>query len=58
MPDIKNDLFTLAMSEKAQPLMDALGLVATSRSSLAVFNNAQDIEALITGLNNVLEILR
>ena len=24
MPDIKNDLFTLAMSEKAQPLMDAV----------------------------------
>ena len=24
MPDIENDLFTLAMSEKAQPLMDAV----------------------------------
>ena len=24
MPDIKNDMFTLAMSEKAQPLMDAV----------------------------------
>jgi acyl-CoA dehydrogenase len=26
MPDINNDLFTLAMSEKAQPLMDAVSL--------------------------------
>ena len=24
MPDINNDLFTLAMSERAQPLMDAV----------------------------------
>jgi hypothetical protein len=24
MPDIENDLFTLAMSEKAQPLMDSV----------------------------------
>ena len=24
MPDIENDLFTLAMSEQAQPLMDAV----------------------------------
>ena len=26
MPDLNNDLFTLAMSEKAQPLMDAVSL--------------------------------
>jgi cysteine desulfurase/selenocysteine lyase len=42
----------------AQPLMDALGLVATSRASLALFNNARDIAALIDGLHKAVEILR
>lgn len=42
----------------AQPLMDALGLIATSRASLAVFNNEADIEALINGLQQTVELLR
>jgi cysteine desulfurase/selenocysteine lyase len=42
----------------AQPLMDALGLIATSRASLAVFNNAADIEALLNGLQQTVELLR
>jgi cysteine desulfurase/selenocysteine lyase len=42
----------------AQPLMDALGLVATSRASLAVFNTEQDIEALLSSLHKAVEILR
>jgi len=42
----------------AQPLMDALGLVATSRASIAVFNNEEDIEALLSALEKVLEVLR
>ncbi|MBE9539882.1 MAG: SufS family cysteine desulfurase [Proteobacteria bacterium] len=42
----------------AQPLMDALGLVATSRASIAVFNNESDIDALLVALNKVLEVLR
>ena len=42
----------------AQPLMDALGLVATTRASLAVFNNEDDIEALMAGLQKAVEILR
>ena len=42
----------------AQPLMDALGLVATSRASIAVFNNEDDIDALLIALNKVLEVLR
>jgi cysteine desulfurase/selenocysteine lyase len=42
----------------AQPLMDALGLVSTTRASLGVFNNEQDIRALIDGLHRAVEILR
>ena len=42
----------------AQPLMDALGLVATTRASIAVFNNEDDIDALLIALNKVLEVLR
>ncbi len=42
----------------AQPLMDALGLVSTTRASLALFNNEQEIGALIEGLHRAAEILR
>jgi cysteine desulfurase/selenocysteine lyase len=42
----------------AQPLMDALGLVATSRASIAVFNNDEDIAALLSGLHKAVEVLR
>lgn len=42
----------------AQPLMDALEVMATTRASLAVFNNEQDIDALIAGLQQAVEILR
>jgi len=42
----------------AQPLMDQLGLVSTSRASIAVFNNEDDVEALLMALGKVLEVLR
>ncbi|MEH6581861.1 MAG: SufS family cysteine desulfurase [Halioglobus sp.] len=42
----------------AQPLMDALNLVATTRASLAVFNTEDDIEALLGGLQKAVELLR
>jgi cysteine desulfurase/selenocysteine lyase len=42
----------------AQPLMDALGLVSTTRASLGVFNSEADIRALIGGLHRAVEILR
>jgi cysteine desulfurase/selenocysteine lyase len=42
----------------AQPLMDALDLVATSRASLALFNNAADVEALLQGLRKAVKVLR
>ncbi|MCB1675947.1 MAG: cysteine desulfurase, partial [Halioglobus sp.] len=42
----------------AQPLMDSLGLVATSRASLAVFNTREDVDALLQGLQQTVELLR
>ena len=34
----------------AQPLMDAFDLPATARASLAPYNDAADVDALIDGL--------
>jgi cysteine desulfurase / selenocysteine lyase len=42
----------------AQPLMDRFGVVATARASLAPYNDAADIDALLAGLDEVLAILR
>ena len=42
----------------AQPLMDRFGLVATARASLAPYNDAADIDALLEGLDAALAVLR
>ncbi len=42
----------------AQPLMDALNVMATTRASIAVFNNRDDIDALISALHNAVDVLR
>ena len=42
----------------AQPLMDALGLVSTTRASLALFNIREDVDALVGGLEKAVDILR
>jgi cysteine desulfurase/selenocysteine lyase len=42
----------------AQPLMDRFGVVATARASLAPYNDAADVDALLAGLDEVLAILR
>jgi len=42
----------------AQPLMDALGVMATTRASMAVFNNQEDVEALLAGLQQAVALLR
>jgi cysteine desulfurase/selenocysteine lyase len=39
----------------AQPLMQHLGVAATSRASFALYNNHEDVEALVTGVREVLE---
>lgn len=40
----------------AQPLMDALGVPATARASFGVYNGADDIAALIAGIERVTRI--
>ena len=40
-----------------QPLMDRLGLPATARASLALYNTREDIDALVTALRKVRELL-
>jgi cysteine desulfurase/selenocysteine lyase len=42
----------------AQPLMDRFGVVATARASLAPYNDAADVDALLEGLDEALAILR
>ncbi|HUN53091.1 MAG TPA: SufS family cysteine desulfurase [Candidatus Sulfotelmatobacter sp.] len=41
----------------AQPLMDAFGIGGTTRASLACYNDAGDIDALLTGLDDALHRL-
>lgn len=41
-----------------QPLMERFGLEATARASLAPYNDEDDIEALISGLGQTIELLR
>ena len=41
----------------SQPLMERFEVPATARASLAVYNTREDVDALVTGLNRVLEVL-
>ncbi len=40
-----------------QPVMDRFGLPATVRASLALYNTKEEIDALVKGLHQVLEVL-
>ena len=42
----------------AQPLMDAMGVMATTRASFAVFNTKEDVQALLSGLRQAVEFLQ
>ncbi len=42
----------------AQPAMQALGLTATVRASLAIYNTKSDIDALVYGLNKVRSLFK
>lgn len=42
----------------AMPLMERLGLMATSRISLGMYNTKKDIEALIQGLHQVQKLIK
>jgi cysteine desulfurase/selenocysteine lyase len=41
----------------AQPIMDRLGIPATARASLAMYNTMEDIDALVAALGRVRELL-
>lgn len=41
-----------------QPLMDALGLIATTRASFYLYNDGEDVDRLITSLGRVASIFR
>lgn len=41
-----------------QPLMKHWGLIGTSRASFAVYNTTEEVDALITGLQKVVKMLR
>lgn len=42
----------------AKPLTRALGVPATVRASFQVYNNEEDVDALVAGLHRVLEVFR
>jgi cysteine desulfurase/selenocysteine lyase len=42
----------------AQPLMEAFDIVATTRASLAPYNDDADVDAMLTGLDEALALLR
>jgi cysteine desulfurase/selenocysteine lyase len=42
----------------AQPLMERFGLDATARASLALYNDQDDVDALLGGLDRVIARLR
>jgi cysteine desulfurase/selenocysteine lyase len=40
----------------AQPVMDRFGIPATTRASFAFYNTRQEVDALVSGLQKVLEM--
>jgi cysteine desulfurase/selenocysteine lyase len=40
----------------AQPLLESLGVAATARASLALYNTRADVDALVAGLGAVREV--
>jgi cysteine desulfurase/selenocysteine lyase len=42
----------------AQPVMEFFGVPATARASLGIFNNEQDIDRLVKGIEKVIEVFR
>ncbi len=41
-----------------QPLMDALGLIATTRASFYVYNDSDDVDRLVSGVQRVVEVFK
>jgi cysteine desulfurase / selenocysteine lyase len=42
----------------AQPLMQRFGVMATARASFALYNNAEDVEALVAGVRRARELFQ
>jgi len=42
----------------AQPLMERLGITASTRASFALYNTHEEVEALVRGVRHVLEFFR
>jgi cysteine desulfurase/selenocysteine lyase len=42
----------------AQPLMRRYGVPATVRASFALYNNQDDVDALVEGLDRVVQVFR
>jgi cysteine desulfurase/selenocysteine lyase len=42
----------------AQPLMERLGITASTRASFALYNTHEEVEALVCGVRHVLEFFR
>lgn len=42
----------------AQPVMDRFGIPATARASFALYNTKQEVDALVSGLHNVIEVFK
>jgi cysteine desulfurase/selenocysteine lyase len=42
----------------AQPVMERFGVPATARASFGVYNTREEVDALIAGLRQVIEVFR
>jgi cysteine desulfurase/selenocysteine lyase len=42
----------------AQPLMERMGVPATARASLSIYNNREDVDRLIAALEKTRELFR
>lgn len=65
MDGIHHDLGTIVMREGvairtghhcAQPVMDRLGIPATARASLAMYNTREEIDALVSALHTARKV--
>jgi len=54
----KDEVCIRAGHHCCQPFMDKLGIAATARASIAFYNKKSDIDALITAINDAINIIK